>query len=218
MRRPLAAAALLAVALLVSACAAAQPPAWTYAPPTPSPTAGPSASAPASAGASGPASAAPSAQGSAGSSAGPSDGGSSAGPSDGGSAAPSGGSAAPSGGSAAPSGGSAAPSGGSAAPSGGSAGGSATTLDLIGLNFTFDKNALSAPVNAPFTIHFDNQDPGVQHNVAIKDGSGNDVTRPALLTGPGTADYSIPALSAGTYTFYCILHPTQMTGTLTVGP
>ncbi len=41
--------------------------------------------------------------------------------------------------------------------------------------------------------------------------------KPDLLTGPGKTDYNVPALPAGTYTFYCIVHP-GMTGTLTVGP
>jgi len=48
MRRPLTLLTLLAVALLVSACAASNSPNWTYAPPTPVPTAGPSGSAAAS--------------------------------------------------------------------------------------------------------------------------------------------------------------------------
>ena len=186
MRRPLAAAALLVVAVLVSACAAAQPPAWTYAPPTASPTANASASAGASAPASAPASAGASAV-------------TSAAPSAGGSAATS-----------------AAPSGGSAAASGGS-GGASTSLDLTALNVAFYKSALSAPANTPFTIHFDNQDQGIPHNVTIKNASGTDVFKPDLLTGPAKTDYNVPALPAGTYTFYCIVHP-GMTGTLTVGP
>lgn len=188
MRRPHA-AALIAVALLVSACAAAQPPAWTYAPPTASPTAGPSSSAAASSGASAAASAAPSAGASAATSAGPSAG----------SAAPS--------------------AATSAAPSGGSGGGGAasTSLDLTASGVQFDKNALAAPANTAFTIQFNNQDQGIPHNVTIKDASGKDVFKPDLLTGPGKADYNVPALPAGAYTFYCVVHP-GMTGTLTVGP
>jgi len=69
MRRPLAAISLLAVALLLSACAASQAPGWTFAPPTPAPTAGPSSSADASAAASEAPSAAASAASSAGASA-----------------------------------------------------------------------------------------------------------------------------------------------------
>ncbi len=189
MRRPLAAAAMLVVAVVVSACAAAQPPAWTYAPPTASPTANASASAGASAPAS--ATAPASAPAPAGASAV-----TSAAPSAGGSAVTS-----------------AAPSGGPSAPSGGAS----TSLDLTALNVNFDKTALSAPANTPFTIHFDNQDQGIPHNVTIKNASGTDVFKPDLLTGPAKIDYNVPALPAGTYTFYCIVHP-GMTGTLTVGP
>lgn len=185
MRRPLLAAALLTAALLLSACAATQPPAWTYAPPTASPTVNPSAAAP-SAGASAATSPAPSAGGSAATSA-------------------------------APASGSAAPSGSSAAPASGSGGAASTSLDLTAQNVAFDKDALSAPANTAFTIHFDNQDQGIPHNVTIKDASGKDVFKPELITGPAKTDYSIPALPAGAYTFYCIVHP-GMTGTLTVGP
>ncbi len=62
MRRPLVVLCLLALALVVSACASSNAPGWTYAPPTPAPTPGPSASAGASAEASSAPSAAASAE------------------------------------------------------------------------------------------------------------------------------------------------------------
>jgi plastocyanin len=36
------------------------------------------------------------------------------------------------------------------------------------------------------------------------------------VTGPTKVDYQIPALAPGTYTFICDVHPTTMTGTITV--
>lgn len=126
-------------------------------------------------------------------------------------------SAAPSGGaSAAPSGGaSAAPSGGapSAAPSDGGSGG--TEVSISALNIAFEQAEVSAPANTPFTIKFENKE-AVPHNVDIKDGTGMDMFKGELFTGPGTTTYNVPALAAGDYTFVCIVHP-NMTGKLKVG-
>ncbi|MHB8958559.1 MAG: c-type cytochrome [Candidatus Limnocylindrales bacterium] len=117
-------------------------------------------------------------------------------------------------------------SGSAPAPSGSAPAGSApaasqaptgTTLNLTALNVAFDKTQLAAPADTPFTIHLDNQDQGIPHNVVIRDASGNEVFNGPLVTGPGTADYSIKALPAGQYTFLCIVHPQQMNGTLKVG-
>ena len=132
----------------------------------------------------------------------------------GGSAAPSG-SAGPSGSaSAAPSasagGSSASPS--AAPPSSGSAG---TTLKLVAANVAFDQTQLQAPAGQPFHIALTNNDTGVQHNVQIKAADGSEKFKGALITGPSTMTYDVPALSAGSYTFSCVVHPT-MTGTLTV--
>jgi len=86
----------------------------------------------------------------------------------------------------------------------------------------FTEKTLSAPADTPFTIAFDNQDPGIPHNVTIYEGSsatGTPVFAPednALVTGPATETYEIPALAVGTYTFNCYVHPATMVGTLTV--
>ncbi|MFI5225422.1 MAG: cupredoxin domain-containing protein [Candidatus Limnocylindrales bacterium] len=182
-------AIVFAAGLAAAACTSTASPGWTYEPPPP--TASPAASAGASAGAS----AAPSAASSAVPSAAPSAAPSSA-PSAGASGAPSAGA-------------SGAPS---AAPSGG---GSATVLKVTAQNIAFDVSTLTAPANAAFQIDFDNQDVGVAHNVTIKDASGNMLFKGDLVTGIAQATYSVPAIPAGSYTFYCIVHP-NMTGTLTV--
>jgi plastocyanin len=104
----------------------------------------------------------------------------------------------------------------SEAAGGGGGGAGGTVIDLSALNIAYDKGEISAPADAGFTIHFDNQDPGIPHNVAIKDGSGTEVFKGEIITGPAQTDYQVPALPAGTYTFVCSVHP-NMTGTLTVG-
>jgi plastocyanin len=81
----------------------------------------------------------------------------------------------------------------------------------------FQPTTLEAPANTAFTIHFDNQD-SQPHNVQVKGPAGEVALGgdTAFFTGPGTRDYAVPALPAGAYTFYCVVHPGTMTGTLTV--
>lgn len=87
----------------------------------------------------------------------------------------------------------------------------------------FAQTSLTAQAGLPIDLRFDNQDPGVQHNVVIfaQDPTKNPQA-PALFTGdlisgPATTTYNVPALKAGTYYFHCAVHPTTMTGTITVG-
>jgi plastocyanin len=76
---------------------------------------------------------------------------------------------------------------------------------------------LSAPPGLPFTIAFDNQDPGVLHNVALATAEGESpFFEGELITGPAAIDYAIEPLEAADYFFFCTVHPTTMTGTLTV--
>lgn len=84
-------------------------------------------------------------------------------------------------------------------------------------NSAFATSSLTAPAGTPFTIVFDNQDAGVQHNVAIyKDSAlSQGLFRGALVSGPATVRYSVQALPAGNYVFHCDVHP-PMTGTLVV--
>jgi len=97
---------------------------------------------------------------------------------------------------------------GSAAPVG-------TTVALSALNILFEPTTLEAPADAPFNIEFANNDGGIPHNVAIRDGGGADVFTGETFNGVQTRTYSVPSLAAGAYTFICTVHP-NMTGTLTV--
>jgi cytochrome c oxidase subunit II len=85
----------------------------------------------------------------------------------------------------------------------------------------FNKDCLAGPVNQPFEIEFDNQEP-VPHNVAFFEGS--DASAPRILPqsetpvfpGPQTTTYQLPALKAGSYFFHCDAHATAMQGKLVV--
>jgi len=106
------------------------------------------------------------------------------------------------------------PASGGPSPSAGGGGAPGQTVELSAKGVAFSTNALQAPAGAPFTLHFDNQDASIPHNVEIKDGSGGSVFKGDIFPGVAAKDYQVPALQAGTYSFVCDVHP-NMTGTLT---
>ena len=83
----------------------------------------------------------------------------------------------------------------------------------------WDPDTLEAKAGEGFTLDFKNDDPTTgPHNIVIKDGDtaidmGGDTK---FFTGPGERKYAIAGLDAGEYSFVCEVHPTTMTGTLTV--
>jgi plastocyanin len=104
----------------------------------------------------------------------------------------------------------------SAAPvPGGSPIAAGATLQIAAQNIAFDTDHLEAPAGQAFVLEFANNDPGIPHNVEIRDGSGASVFKGQIITGPSKASYQVPALPAGSYMFQCDVHP-NMTGTLTV--
>ncbi|MGZ8625008.1 MAG: cupredoxin domain-containing protein, partial [Actinomycetota bacterium] len=74
------------------------------------------------------------------------------------------------------------------------------------------------PAGKPFSIAFDNQDPGVPHNVAIytDDSATESLFVGELVPGPKKVTYEVGPLDPGTYFFRCDVHPTTMTGTFVV--
>jgi cytochrome c oxidase subunit 2 len=88
-------------------------------------------------------------------------------------------------------------------------------------DIAFNKQCLAGPVNRPFEVSFDNQEP-VPHNVAFF--KGRDANAPRILPpaetpvfpGPRAVTYRLPALEAGTYYFHCDAHTGSMTGQLVV--
>jgi plastocyanin len=82
----------------------------------------------------------------------------------------------------------------------------------------FEPKTLTTAAGKPFTIHFDNQDNQAPHNVELKDAGGTQIATTGdtpFFQGPGTRDYGVPGLQIGTYTYFCVVHPTTMLGTLT---
>lgn len=90
--------------------------------------------------------------------------------------------------------------------------GSGTTV--VAKDIAFQPTSLSIPADTATQITLDNQDT-VPHNIAIKDASGATVFKGEIQNGQGTITYDVNALPAGSYQFWCELHP-NMTGTLAV--
>lgn len=87
----------------------------------------------------------------------------------------------------------------------------------------YAQTSLQVEADRPIAMDFDNQDPGVPHNVVIfgEDPTANPQATPlfggAIITGPLRTTYDVPSLAAGTYFFHCEVHPTTMTGTIESG-
>lgn len=87
-------------------------------------------------------------------------------------------------------------------------------VQLVAQDIAFDPTMLTVPAGQPFTIAFDNRDAGIQHNMVIFDNpdfSGPPLFDGEIVTGPIQVDYDVDPLEAGTYYFYCVVHP-NMTG------
>lgn len=99
----------------------------------------------------------------------------------------------------------------SAAPSGDS-----DAIQISALGITFEQAEVNVPAGEPFQIEFANNDPGVPHDVTIREGDANgaDVFNGEIFNGVETRTYDVPALDAGAYAFVCSVHP-NMVGTLT---
>ncbi len=83
-------------------------------------------------------------------------------------------------------------------------------------NNRFEPKEFSAPANQKITVMLDNQGMAV-HNwqiVGQKGPDGQEIQTPLLPAGQkGNVEFSLPA---GTYDFYCAVHPVDMRGKLTV--
>lgn len=95
--------------------------------------------------------------------------------------------------------------------------GSVLSLAAISVTEGYDPKELTAPADTALTIQFDNTDPAAPHNVAFRGAAEDGSDWIGLpIAGPSEqATYSVPPIAAGSYTFYCSVHP-NMTGTLTV--
>lgn len=81
----------------------------------------------------------------------------------------------------------------------------------------FDPTTLEVKADTAFTLVFDDQDASAPHNAVITDASGTVVGGDTtILSAPKKVSTTVPALKAGHYKYLCQVHPTTMTGTLTV--
>jgi cytochrome c oxidase subunit 2 len=97
-------------------------------------------------------------------------------------------------------------------------GGQTITLNAVNTT-TFDPAALTAKANVPIVFEFHNLDPANPHNVAIEKATPQGTWAGTPIAQPGqTATYAAPPLAPGSYTFFCVVHPDTMRGTLTVQP
>jgi len=104
-----------------------------------------------------------------------------------------------------------------AASSSANAGSGGDSLQISAQGIQYSTKTLQAPASKAFSITFANNDSGIPHNVEILDANNASVFKGAVFPGVATQTYQVPALKAGTYSFKCDVHPTIMTGTLTVG-
>jgi cytochrome c oxidase subunit II len=93
-------------------------------------------------------------------------------------------------------------------------------LEVVAKDFAFDQRELQVPADAPFVITLINEDPAtIPHDIDIREGPGASTLKDqAQIPGGQTAQYAYDPLPAGTYQFFCSVHPglPGMEGTLTV--
>ena len=87
------------------------------------------------------------------------------------------------------------------------------SIVVVAKDLVFVTTSITAPAGEAFQVTLDNQD-SAPHNFAIKDASGATAYKGEIVTSTKVAN-NVPAMAAGTYQFFCEVHP-NMTGTLTV--
>jgi cytochrome c oxidase subunit II len=94
----------------------------------------------------------------------------------------------------------------------------APVLDVVARDITFEPLDLQVAADAPFVIDFANEDPpSVTHDIDIRGGGGEVITDQETIPGGEETQYTFEPLAAGSYEFFCSIHPIpSMTGTLTV--
>ncbi|HEX3264808.1 MAG TPA: cytochrome c oxidase subunit II [Candidatus Limnocylindrales bacterium] len=95
----------------------------------------------------------------------------------------------------------------------------APILKVAAKDIAYDVHALEATANTPIVIDFKNDDPSsITHDVDVKSADGTVVENEDPIPGGTEKQYQLQPLPAGTYTFFCSVHPgvAAMEGTLTV--
>lgn len=102
-------------------------------------------------------------------------------------------------------------------PIGQASGSPATRVTIVAQNLAFAPVAISIPSGVVFALDFDNQDPGILHNVTIVSAAGEVVFRGETFAGIERQTYRVVPLEAGQLRILCDVHPT-MAATLVAGP
>lgn len=89
-------------------------------------------------------------------------------------------------------------------------------ITIVGKDNVFEPKEFTGPASQPITVTLNNTGAAI-HNLAIKDQKGPDGKefQTALINSKqsGTVQFTLPA---GTYDFYCSVHPVEMRGTMTL--
>ncbi|MDW8047526.1 MAG: plastocyanin/azurin family copper-binding protein, partial [Chloroflexota bacterium] len=102
-------------------------------------------------------------------------------------------------------------------------------------NIRFLVKEIRLPPNTEVTLTFDNRDPSPPHNIQFHNGDANapllpgckegcqtangeptDEVSTAIATGPIQQKFTFVTPGPGSYTFICVVHPTDMVGTMIV--
>ena len=92
-------------------------------------------------------------------------------------------------------------------------------VTIVAKDIKFDKRSITASAGSDVTVNFNNQDAGVQHNLAFYSNKAAAQTffKGELFAGPATKTEKFTApTTAGTYFFRCDVHPDTMNGSFIV--
>ena len=91
------------------------------------------------------------------------------------------------------------------------------TITVVAKDNSYQPRRFTGPANQSITVTLDNQGAAI-HNFAVKGqkgADGNEIGALKLVQAKqsDTVQFTLPA---GTYDFYCTVHPVEMTGTMTL--
>lgn len=91
------------------------------------------------------------------------------------------------------------------------------TITIVAKDNVFEPKQFTGPANQPITVKLDNQGAAI-HNFAVKGqkgADGNEIGALKLVQAKqsDTVQFALPA---GSYDFYCTVHPVEMTGKMTL--
>jgi plastocyanin len=103
-----------------------------------------------------------------------------------------------------------------APPGGGGGGGGAPPATIVAQGLEFDIDHITVQGGGEAAVVLDNQE-AVPHNFSVYTSSGGEaIFEGEVITGPAQTENRFPAPAPGEYHFQCDIHPTTMSGTLTV--